>query len=1022
MMILKSQKSAVIAALVATAVAVTVTTTSAFVPSTPHGRTTSTATSAVVKTNNGVVMPSSSSTTLVGINSLASMRNNKKIGISSTNSRKSSSSALRMSSDDFNEQKYTEASWAAVAALTKVADKYQMTMVDPPLLLDVLLNPTKHQAGESAEAAKKATEKVLKAAGVDLKVLREELDEYIEKQPKVTGNGAQQKTMGYNLPKVFDASRTATASLGDSFVSAETLVLGLVKEDSQFTTNALLKQDVKFNDVNDAVKQIREKSGPIISRAAEKMYDALLKYGIDFTEKAAEGKLDPVIGRDDEVRRTIQILSRRTKNNPVLIGDPGVGKTAVAEGIAQRMISGDVPDTLKGCRLIGLDLAALVAGASMRGEFEERLKAVLEEVTNSEGEIILFIDEMHTVVGAGAAQGSMDASNLLKPALARGQLRCIGATTINEYRKYIEKDKALERRFQQVMIDQPSPEDTVSILRGLKSRYETHHGVRIRDEALLAAAKLSHRYIPDRFLPDKAIDLVDEACAKLKNELTSKPTVLDEIDRRIIQLEMERLSLQSDFENDDNAQRDTTDDTKRIAGIDVELADLRKQSEELNLRWMAEKGGVDRIKDIKTELAAVELEIEKCEREFDLNKAAELKYAKLPPLQEELQRLENMAEERGDIDEEERMLRDEVVADDIAAVVATWTGIPPGKLLESERSRILSMGDNLRQRVVGQDDAIEVVTQAVQRSRAGLNDPNKPIGSLIFLGPTGVGKTELCKALSEFMFDSEDALIRIDMSEYMEKHTVARLVGAPPGYVGYDEGGQLTDAVRRKPYSVLLFDEMEKAHPDVFNIMLQLLDDGRLTDSKGNTVNFRNTIIIFTSNVGSQDILDLDGNDPAQREEMKNRVTNAMKDKFRPEFLNRIDEYVIFNSLNQEALREIVKLEVRRLENRLADKEMTLAITEDALDHLTEVGFDPIYGARPLKRTIQRELETTVARGILDGAFGDGDGITVDVFNGQLEVFKSVDGGYSTSGVGEDYADYSNNSNNNNMDYSNSFN
>jgi ATP-dependent Clp protease ATP-binding subunit ClpB len=509
---------------------------------------------------------------------------------------------------------------------------------------------------------------------------------------------------------------------------------------------------------------------------------------------------------------------------------------------------------------------------------------------------------------------------------------------------------------------------------------------------------------------------VDEACAKLKNELTSKPTILDEIDRRIIQLEMERLSLQSDFEYDEKDLRDTREDTKRLAGIDTELEDLRRQSEELNLRWMAEKGGVDRIKDIKSELVSVELEIEKCEREFDLNKAAELKYAKLPPLREELAKLEQMAEERGDVDDEERMLRDEVVADDIAAVVATWTGIPPTKLLESERNRILSMGDKLKERVVGQEEAIEVITQAVQRSRAGLNDPSKPIASLIFLGPTGVGKTELCKALSEFMFDSEDALIRIDMSEYMEKHTVSRLIGAPPGYVGYDEGGQLTDAVRRKPYSVLLFDEMEKAHPDVFNIMLQLLDDGRLTDSKGNSVNFRNTIVIFTSNVGSQDILELDGSDPAQREEMQKRVTNAMKEKFRPEFLNRIDEYVIFNSLNQAALREIVKLEVKRLESRLAEKEMKLGITEDALDHLAEVGFDPVYGARPLKRTIQRELETTVARGILDGAFGDGDGITVDVFNGQLEVFKSVDGGYSTSDVGERFDDYSN------ADYSNTFN
>ena len=659
------------------------------------------------------------------------------------------------------------------------------------------------------------------------------------------------------------------------------------------------------------------------------------------------------------------------------------------------MVDGDVPDTLQGCKLIGLDLAALVAGASMRGEFEERLKSVLEEVQQSDGEIILFIDEMHTVVGAGAASGSMDASNLLKPALARGQLRCIGATTINEYRQYIEKDKALERRFQQVKIDQPSPEDTVSILRGLKPRYETHHGVRIRDEALLAAAKLSHRYIPDRFLPDKAIDLVDEACAKLKNELTSKPTILDEIDRRIIQMEMERLSLQSDYESGEGDQEANKDAGKRLSVIDAELTELKQEQEALNLKWMAEKGGVDRIKDIKNEIASVNIEIEKCEREFDLNKAAELKYATLPPLQEELATLESLSEEKGAGDEEDRMLRDEVIADDIADVVAVWTGIPPTKLLESERTRILSMADNLSSRVIGQDEAVEVVTEAVQRSRAGLNDPSKPIASMIFLGPTGVGKTELCKALSEFLFDTEDAIIRIDMSEYMEKHTVSRLLGAPPGYVGYDEGGQLTDAVRRKPYSVLLFDEMEKAHPDVFNVMLQLLDDGRLTDSKGNNVNFRNTLIVFTSNVGSQDILDLQGDDATQRMVMKERVMDAMKEKFKPEFLNRIDEHVIFNRLDKPALREIVKLEIRRLEKRLAEREISISVSDAALDFLTDIGFDPIYGARPLKRTIQKELETVVARGVLAGEYGDGDGISVDSVGDRLEVYKTFDGGYN---------------------------
>jgi ATP-dependent Clp protease ATP-binding subunit ClpB len=899
----------------------------------------------------------------------------------------SSSFALRMSSDNFNEGKYTEAAWSAIASLTQVADYYQASTVEAPFLLDALLNPNKHGGDDNADAAKKAVQKALQAAGVDVKELRRKLDEYLSKQARIEG-GSQQKSLGSYLQKSLDSARTAMSVLGDSFVSAEALILGLAKDDSLFTRDALLNQGVKYTTLLEEVKKLREKTGPTISRAAENMYDALLKYGIDFTERAEEGKLDPVIGRDDEIRRAIQILSRRTKNNPVLIGDPGVGKTAIAEGIAQRMIAGDVPDSLQNCRLIGLDLGALVAGATMRGEFEERLKAVLEEVTKSNGEIILFIDEMHTVVGAGSAQGSMDASNLLKPALARGQLRCIGATTITEYRKFIEKDKALERRFQQVMIEQPSPEDTVSILRGLKPRYEVHHGVRIRDEALLAAAKLSHRYIPDRFLPDKAIDLVDEACAKLKNELTSKPTLLDEIDRRVIQLEMERLSLQSDFDNGEEGQKpEAIKEAVRLSKIEEELSNLKKQQEELNLKWMAEKGGVGRLKDLKNEIAAVQLEIEKCEREFDLNKAAELKYSKLPALEQELKEAEALSEQQAANGDGEKMLRDEVFADDIANVVAIWTGIPPNKLMETERERLLTMDKKMQERVVGQEDAIKVVTEAVQRSRAGLNDPTKPIASLIFLGPTGVGKTELCKALSEFMFDSEDALIRIDMSEYMEKHTVSRLLGAPPGYVGYDEGGQLTDAVRRKPYSVLLFDEMEKAHPDVFNVMLQMLDDGRLTDSKGNSVNFRNTICIFTSNIGSQEILDLDGD----REIMRERVTQAMKHNFKPEFLNRIDEFVIFNSLNKENLREIVKLETKRLEKRLEDRQIKMIVRQEALDFLADVGFDPVYGARPLKRTIQRELESIVAKGILSGDFNDGDTIIVDVVNERLNVRRGSD-------------------------------
>jgi len=894
-----------------------------------------------------------------------------------------------MSAEDFSEASYTEAAWAAIAALPRVADYYSATTVEAPMLLDTLLNPSKHSAGDNAEAAKVVIEKVLTKAGVNIMELRQQLENYMAKQPRITSGGAeQQKSMGRSLQNVLEAARKNKAILNDSYVSSEGLLLALAKEDDKFTRSALQRQNVGYDTVLDAVKESRSKSGPATSRSAETMYDALNKYGIDFTKRAEEGKLDPVIGRDNEIRRAIQILSRRTKNNPVLLGDPGVGKTAIAEGIAQRMVSGDVPDTLKGCRLIGLDLGALVAGAKMRGEFEERLKAVLKEVTDSKGEIILFIDEMHTVVGAGAAQGSMDASNLLKPALARGELRCIGATTMSEYRKYIETDKALERRFQQVMVDQPSPEDTVSILRGLKPRYEVHHGVRIRDEALLAAAKLSHRYIPDRFLPDKAIDLVDEACAKLKNELTSKPTALDEVDRRIIQLEMERLSLKSDY----TEHADDPTAVVRLTDLDKEISELKEKQVELTNRWMAERGAVDQIAEVKEKIDKTKFEIEKAEREFDLNKAAELKYSTLPNLENELEKLQVVTDKSGVVKGGERMLRDEVVAEDIAAIVASWTGIPPQKLMESERERILTMADKLRERVVGQDEAIEVVTEAIQRSRAGLNDPTKPIASLIFLGPTGVGKTELCKALSEFMFDTEEALIRIDMSEYMEKHTVSRLVGAPPGYVGYEEGGQLTDAVRRKPYSVILFDEMEKAHPEVFNIMLQLLDDGRVTDSKGNVVNFCNTIVIFTSNIGSQDIIDLqDSNEIGVQDTIRRRVEKAMKDNFKPEFLNRVDEYVIFNSLSKKNLRNIVKLEVRRLEKRLEERAMHLVLSDDALNHLANIGYDPNYGARPLKRTLQRTLESTVAKGILRGDFTNGDTVVVDFIDGELDVRRAID-------------------------------
>jgi len=920
---------------------------------------------------------------------------------------------------DFDQTQYTDASWSTIAALPFCADSYSATSIDAPMLLSILLNPTKYQAGEAAGTAKQVVVKLLEDAEVDVEVLRQGVEGFLERQPTVSGDTSSQKSLGRTLGDVLEAARGVKEGLKDSYISTEALLLGLCAKDTSFTINALNAQSVSLEDIKSAVQRMRttsSSSGPdggggeasrVTSRSAEGLYDALEKYGIDFTSQAEEGKLDPVIGRDDEIRRAIQILSRRTKNNPVLIGDPGVGKTAIAEGIAQRMITGDVPDTLKPpCRLIGLDMGALVAGATMRGEFEERLKSVIDEVQSSNGEIVLFIDEMHTVVGAGAASGSMDASNLLKPALARGQLRCIGATTINEYRKYIEQDKALERRFQQVYIGEPSPEDTVSILRGLKPRYELHHGVRIRDEALLAAAKLSSRYLPDRFLPDKAIDLIDEACAKLKNELTSKPTILDEVDRRIIQLEMERLSIKSDVEKDVN-EKQLDADVQRLQHLESSLLQLYDEQAALTARWQAERQAVMGTNDLQEKIAEVQLEIEKAEREYDLNKAAELKYGTLPDLEQQLMQAQTKEEAGEGVTEEfEKMLRDEVTPDDIANVIAVWTGIPSAKLMETERDRVLTMADKLRERVVGQDEAIEIVTDAIQRSRAGMNDPSKPIASMIFLGPTGVGKTELAKALSEFMFDTEEAMIRLDMSEYMEKHTVSRLLGAPPGYVGYDEGGQLTDAVRRRPYSVLLFDEMEKAHPDVLNVMLQMLDDGQVTDSKGTKVDFKNTIIIFTSNIGSKDIIDLGGANGDQAL-MKDRVDTAMRDHFRPEFLNRIDENVIFNSLSRDNLRGIVVLEVKRLESRLAEKSMKMIVSDEAFDFLAEAGFDAVYGARPLKRTIQKELENNIALGILSGEYADGDSIVVGVMEGGIQIRKAqpwevvVDGSGETSDAEE---------------------
>eukprot|EP00903_Cladosiphon_okamuranus_P019530 g17961.t1 len=867
-----------------------------------------------------------------------------------------------------NPESFTERAWEAMVRLPSLADANKAQTVESELLVKSLLE----------EGAEGLTQRILTKAGVDTSRFGADLDSFISRQGRVSDTSS--KSMGQTLQKVIAAASTAQAEFGDSFVSTEHLLLALAREDTRFTKKALQDQARGEQEILEAVKNIR---GPqkVTSRNPEAAYEALEKYSRDLTQAARDGKLDPVIGRDDEIRRTVQILSRRTKNNPILLGEPGVGKTAIAEGLAQRMVAGDVPESLKGRRLVSLDMGALIAGAKYRGEFEERLKAVLKEVTESDGQVVMFIDEIHTVVGAGATSGSMDASNLLKPMLARGELRCIGATTLNEYKQNMEKDKALERRFQQVFVKQPNVEDTVSILRGLKERYEVHHGVRLQDAALVSAAQLSHRYIADRFLPDKAIDLVDEAAAKLNIEVTSKPQMIDEVDRRLIQLEMEKLSLRKETR---------ADALKRVAQIDEEMAGLQEKQEALMNTWDLERGRVGKVQALKEKLDALKVEIEHAERGYDLNKAAELTYAVMPKLQKELEEEEaalDMDDGTSDTKDGSRMLRDEVTPDDIASVVASWTGIPPGKLMSSERDKLMNLESELHERVVGQHEAVRVVSEAIQRSRAGLNDPNKPIASLIFLGPTGVGKTELCKALAAYMFDTEDALVRIDMSEYMEKFAVSRLVGAPPGYVGYEEGGQLTDAIRQRPYSVVLFDEMEKAHPDVFNIMLQLLDDGRVTDSKGNVVNFCNCIVIFTSNVGSQTILDVSSTEgDGGREEMRSRVMAAMREGFRPEFLNRIDEFVIFDRLSVEDMRQISGLELKKVTLRLADKDITLEATDAALDFLSSVGYDPTYGARPLKRTIQREVETVLAKRIISGEVSMGDILVADVINERLVI------------------------------------
>ncbi|KAF7089027.1 hypothetical protein CFC21_092082 [Triticum aestivum] len=867
--------------------------------------------------------------------------------------RYSASSSSQISPDQF-----TEMAWEGVAGAVEAARLSKQQIVESEHLMKALL-----------EQKDGLARRIFSKAGIDNTSVLRATDDFIAKQPKVSGDTSG-PVVGQSFTLILDKAMKYKKEYGDEFVSVEHMLRAFTA-DKRFGQQLFEDLQIGENELKEAISAVRG-SQRVTDQNPEGKFQALEKYGIDMTELARRGKLDPVIGRDDEVRRCIQILCRRTKNNPVIIGEPGVGKTAIAEGLAQRIVRGDVPEPLQNRKLISLDMGALLAGSKYRGEFEERLKAVLKEVTASNGQIILFIDEIHTVVGAGATGGSMDAGNLLKPMLGRGELRCIGATTLDEYRKYIEKDAALERRFQQVYCGEPAVEDTVSILRGLRERYEMHHGVKISDGALVAAAALSDRYITGRFLPDKAIDLVDEAAAKLKMEITSKPIELDEVDREIIRFEMEKLSLKNDT---DKASKE------RLSKLEAELESLKQKQKNLSEHWEYEKSLMTRIKSIKEEIDRVNLEIEAAEREYNLNRAAELKYSTLLTLQKQLDEAEeNLTEFQ---QSGKSMLREEVTDVDIAEIVSKWTGIPVSNLQQSDREKLLLLEDVLHKRVIGQDIAVKSVANAIRRSRAGLSDPNRPIASFMFMGPTGVGKTELGKTLAEFLFNTENALIRIDMSEYMEKHAVSRLVGAPPGYVGYEEGGQLSEAVRRRPYSVVLFDEIEKAHQDVFNILLQLLDDGRITDSQGRTVSFTNCVIIMTSNIGSPLILDTlrnttDSKD-AVYEVMKKQVTEIARQTFRPEFLNRIDEYIVFQPLDSTEINRIVEIQLNRVKNRLLQQKIHLQYTPEAVEHLGALGFDPNYGARPVKRVIQQMVENEIALGVLKGDFKEDDTVVVDV-------------------------------------------